>query len=130
MLHGICSFSPFYYALCTSVSKVRTFAIASKSIFKSHHQKSSWFACACGGVRDRAWQMKKILERNNVAQEGSGIFFQQSGDNGRRKVEIERRGIFSKTNFGGNICTSTPSPPKPRKPPITPPSEPTLNCGP
>src|SRR5262249_593727 len=74
MLHSICSSSLPYYALCPSVSKGGKFAIASKSIFKFHHQKTSCLPTR-DGVRDRAWQIKKVLERNNVEEEGKGNFF-------------------------------------------------------
>src|SRR5262249_43855687 len=111
MLHGIYSFSLSYYALCTSASKVRKFAIASKSVFKFHHQKTSCLPGRAVGARDRAWQMKKVLDRE--AQ-----FLQQIGGNGRRRVEIKRCVLFAKTNFVRNIRPSTPSTTTPRKPPI------------
>jgi len=67
------------------------------------------------GARDRAWQMKKVLDRNNVRTRRAAQFLQQVGGNGCRKVEIKRRGIFSKTDFGGNIRTSAPSTTKPAR---------------
>src|SRR5262249_4491925 len=60
------------------------------------------------GLADQKGSGAEQCRRRREAQ-----FLQQIGGNACRKVEIKRRGIFSKTNFGGNIRTSTPSTTRP-----------------
>jgi hypothetical protein len=72
------AFAVFQYPIthcALALARSKKFAIASKSIFKSHDEKTSWFTCGSGVARDRAWEMKKILYRNNVEQERKRNFF-------------------------------------------------------
>jgi hypothetical protein len=128
MLHSICSSSLPYYALCPSVSKGGKFAIASKSIFKFHHQKTSCLPGGAVGARDRAWQIKKVLERNNVEEEGKRNFFNRLEATPVGKLKLSAVGFSAKPISAAISALRHHQLRGPRKPPITPPCETTLIC--
>jgi len=80
------------------------------------------------GARDRAWQIKKVLERNNVEEEGKRNFFNRLEATGVGKLKSSAVGFSAKPISAATSALRHHQLRGPRKPPITPPPEPTLIC--